>query len=176
MISKELWYTTEYASPLGQLLLASDGTALTGLWFYGQKHFAALLDRKGIKQKMCNCQDIEALADAHRWLGEYFKGEKPEWLPQIRFYGSEFSCCVWRNLLLIPYGQTTTYGELSRSVARDLGLQSMSAQAIGGAVGHNPVGIIVPCHRVVGAGGKLTGYAGGLERKEWLLRHEGYSW
>ncbi len=114
------------------------------------------------------------LLDARRWLEAYFAGEKPEISAlTLAPEGSEFRRRVWRRLCEVPYGGTVSYGELARELARERGLESFSAQAVGGAVGHNPISIIIPCHRVVGAGGNLTGYAGGVERKLWLLRHEG---
>ena len=159
-------YTRTYASPIGELTLASDGAALTGLWIEGQKYFPHFAD--GESQAS---ESIPVLTEAARWLDEYFDGLRPDpsFLP-LSPQGSDFRQRVWRLLLTIPYGSTVTYGELAREV---FGKKSASAQAIGGAVGHNPISIIIPCHRVVGSGGSLTGYAGGLERKLWLLRHEG---
>ena len=155
-------YTTHYMSPVGGITLASDGKALVGLWFDGQKYFADLLDLVHEER-----QDLEIFAETRRWLDIYFSGKNPDFLPNIALRGSEFRKVVWRKLLEIPYGQTTTYGALARS------MHCKSAQAVGGAVGHNPLSLIVPCHRVVGTGGKLTGYAGGIDKKEWLLHMEG---
>ena len=155
-------YTTHYMSPIGGITLASDGKALVGLWFDGQKYFADVLDPVYEER-----QDLEIFAETRRWLDIYFSGENPDFLPNIALRGSEFRKAVWRRLLEIPYGQTTTYGALARS------MHCKSAQAVGGAVGHNPLSLIVPCHRVVGTGGKLTGYAGGIDKKEWLLHMEG---
>ena len=155
-------YTAHYMSPIGGITLVSDGKALVGLWFDGQKYFAA-----GLAPVHEERQDLEIFAETRRWLDVYFNGRNPDFLPNIVLRGSEFRKAVWRKLLEIPYGQTTTYGALARS------LGCKSAQAVGGAVGHNPLSLIVPCHRVVGSGGKLTGYAGGMDKKEWLLRLEG---
>ena len=155
-------YTTHYMSPIGGITLASDGKALVGLWFDGQKYFAA-----GLAPVHKERQDLEIFAETRRWLDMYFSGKNPDFLPNIALRGSEFRKAVWRKLLEIPYGQTTTYGALARS------MNCKSAQAVGGAVGHNPLSLIVPCHRVVGTGGKLTGYAGGIDKKEWLLHMEG---
>ena len=154
---------TDYASPLGTLTLASDGENLTGLWMAGQKYFAA-----GIPTNLPVCDDLPVFLQARDWLDRYFSGERP--LPgelPLAPQGSAFRQSVWRILCEIPYGQTVTYGE----IAKRLGVRS--AQAVGGAVGHNPVSIIIPCHRVLGGDGSLTGYAGGVERKIWLLAHEG---
>lgn len=159
--------TTRYDSPLGRILLAADGEGLTGLWFEGGKYFAAGLgpdSREG---------DTPALEAAKRWLDTYFSGGVPDFLPALHLRGTPFQLDVWALLLGIPYGKTTSYGELARKLSARRGLRRMSAQAIGGAVGRNPVSIIVPCHRVVGAGGGLTGYAGGIEKKAALLRLEG---
>ena len=153
----------EYASPVGLLTLASDGEAVTGLWLAGQKYFAA-----GIPTNLPACDDLPVFARARDWLDRYFAGERPEpgELP-LAPQGSAFRKRVWRVLCEIPYGQTVTYGEIARQLSVN------SAQAVGGAVGHNPISIIIPCHRVLGADGSLTGYAGGLAAKQWLLRHEG---
>ena len=155
-------YTTHYMSPIGGITLASDGKALVGLWFDGQKYSAA-----GLAPVHEERQDLEIFAETRRWLDMYFSGKNPDFLPNIALRGNEFRKAVWRKLLEIPYGQTTTYGALARSMC------CKSAQAVGGAVGHNPLSLIVPCHRVVGTGGKLTGYAGGIDKKEWLLHMEG---
>lgn len=155
-------YTTHYMSPIGGITLASDGKALVGLWFDGQKYFADVLDPVHEER-----QDLEIFAETRLWLDMYFSGKNPDFLPNIALRGSEFRKAVCRKLLEIPYGQTTTYGALARSMC------CKSAQAVGGAVGHNPLSLIVPCHRVVGTGGKLTGYAGGIDKKEWLLHMEG---
>lgn len=160
-------YTKEYQSPLGAILLAADGEGLTGLWFRGQKYFAAGLaeDRRA--------GESPALTEAGRWLDSYFKGQRPGFLPPLHPAGSQFQRAVWDLLLDIPYGSTTTYGELAAKLAVQMGRPRVSAQAVGGAVGRNRISILVPCHRVVGAGGSLTGYAGGVERKLALLKLEG---
>lgn len=155
-------YTARYSSPLGGITLASDGKALVGLWFDGQKYFADVLDPAHEER-----QDLEIFAETRRWLDAYFNGRNPGFLPNIELRGSEFRKATWHKLLEIPYGQTTTYGALARSMG------CKSAQAVGGAVGHNPLSLIVPCHRVVGTDGRLTGYAGGIDKKEWLLHLEG---
>ena len=161
-------YTFSYVSPLGNILLASDGSALTGLWFEGQKYFAAGLN------PLHTQQDLPVFGDAVRWLDLYFSGRQPDFTPALSPKGSPFRREVWKILLTIPYGQTMTYGDIALLLEHTLGRQS-SARAVGGAVGHNPVSLIIPCHRVTGAGGSLTGYAGGLERKQWLLRLENAS-
>ena len=159
-------YTNEYISPLGKILLASDGHALTGLWFEGQKYFAAKLDPDHEEKK------LPVFARTAEWLALYFDGEKPAFIPPLTLKGTPFQKEVWEILLKIPFGQTTTYAEIAAEIARRRGLASMSAQAVGSAVAHNPISLIIPCHRVVGSDGSLTGYAGGLEKKEWLLAME----
>ena len=155
-----------YDSPLGGILLAADEIGLTGLWFDGQKYFARDLPAERIDR------DTPILSEARHWLDIYFTGKEPDFLPTLHPMGSAFRQSVWEILLRIPYGQTTTYGEIARQLAEKKGLSQMSAQAVGGAVGHNPVSILIPCHRVVGRDGSLTGYAGGLWRKEALLALE----
>lgn len=160
-------YISTYASPLGELILASDNIGLIGLWFKRQKYeFAGLAD---------NPQNEENLhiALAKEWLDMYFSGKEPNFLPSLHPQGSSFRQSVWKILLSIPYGKTLTYGEIAQKLAKEKGIQKMSAQAVGGAVGHNPIGIIIPCHRVVGTNGNLTGYAGGIQRKLFLLQLEG---
>ncbi|MCI9344788.1 MAG: methylated-DNA--[protein]-cysteine S-methyltransferase [Lachnospiraceae bacterium] len=159
-------YTNEYVSPLGKILLASDGHALTGLWFEGQKYFAAKLDPDHEEKK------LPVFARTAEWLALYFDGEKPAFIPPLTLKGTPFQKEVWEILLEIPFGQTTTYAEIAAEIARRRGLASMSAQAVGSAVAHNPISLIIPCHRVVGSDGSLTGYAGGIEKKEWLLAME----
>ena len=159
-------YIQHYDSPLGGILLAADEFGLTGLWFEGQKYFARGLSNERIEQ------EPPVLAEARRWLDIYFTGKEPDFLPPLHPTGSEFRKAVWEILLQIPYGQTTTYGEIARQLAEKQGLARMSAQAVGGAVGHNESSIIIPCHRVVGADGSLTGYAGGIGKKEKLLELE----
>ena len=158
--------TTRYDSPLGGVLLAADESGLTGLWFEGQKYFADNLPEERAER------ETETLALAKRWLDIYFAGKEPDFMPPLHPVGSPFRRAVWELLLEIPYGQTTTYGELSRRLAAEMGIAHMSAQAVGGAVGHNGISIIIPCHRVVGTGGSLTGYAGGVDKKVKLLELE----
>ena len=155
-----------YNSPLGGILLAADEIGLTGLWFDGQKYFARDLPAEHVEQ------NTPVLSEAKRWLDIYFTGRKPDFTPPLHPVGSAFRQAVWEILLQIPYGQTTTYGEIARQLAAKLGLPRMSAQAVGGAVGHNEVSIIIPCHRVVGTSGSLTGYAGGIDKKVKLLELE----
>ena len=151
-------YTSHYNSPLGGITLASNGDALVGLWFDRQKHFGSTLASPHEEQN-----DLPVFYAAHRWLDIYFSGRMPDFTPPLSLQGTLFQQRVWAALLTIPYGQTMSYGEL----ARRLGIRS--AQAVGGAVGRNPVSLIVPCHRVVGSNGNLTGYAAGLDRKRALL-------
>jgi len=152
-------YIHPYASPLGGITLASDGEALTGLWFDGQKHFA-----RGLEEKR-ETKDLPVFREAARWLDAYFAGLAPDFTPPLALHGTPFQERVWAALMEIPRGQTATYGELAARL-------SSSARAVGGAVGKNPVSLIVPCHRVLGADGSLTGYAGGVERKRRLLELE----
>lgn len=161
-------YWTEYDSPLGRLTLAGGEEGLTGLWLEGQKYFGATLAPGAARR-----DDLVAFALTRAWLDRYFSGEKSEGraLPLCP-EGTRFQHLIWSLLLDIPWGETTTYGALARRAAERLGRASMSPQAVGSAVGRNPISIIIPCHRVVGADGSLTGYAGGLERKRWLLRWE----
>lgn len=159
-------YTQHYDSPLGGILLAADEIGLTGLWFDAQKYFARDLPAERIER------ETHAIAETKRWLDIYFTGEEPDFLPPLHPTGSAFRQAVWEILLQIPYGQTTTYGEIARQLAERKGLARMSAQAVGGAVGHNEISIVIPCHRVVGTNGSLTGYAGGIDRKVRLLELE----
>ena len=153
--------------PARGVLLAADETGLTGAWFEGQKYFARTLTGERIER------ETSVLAEAKRWLDRYFSGEAPDRLPPLHPQGSDFQKAVWELLVRIPYGRTMTYGELAAALAVQQGRDRMSAQAVGGAVGHNPISVIVPCHRVVGASGSLTGYAGGVGRKMELLALEG---
>lgn len=159
-------YTQHYDSPLGGILLAADESGLTGLWFDGEKHFAEGLPAAHIRQ------ETPILAAAKGWLDIYFTGREPDFLPPLHPAGSLFQQAVWALLLQIPYGQTVTYGQLAARLAAERGLARMSAQAVGGAVGRNRISLIIPCHRVLGADGSLTGYAGGLDRKAKLLAWE----
>ena len=165
-------YTAHYDSPLGGITLASDGVALTGLWFEGQKHYAAKLDPQHRE-----CDDLSVFAETKRWLDSYFSGQVPDFTPKLAMRATPFRQAIWEILLTIPYGKTVTYGEIARQYIEmcygsSLPKHHMSAQAVGGAVGHNPISLIIPCHRVIGANGSLTGYAGGVERKKCLLELE----
>ncbi len=160
-------YITHYQSPLGGITISSDGSTLTGLWFDGQKYFASTLGAD-YEEK-----DLPIFTETKRWLDIYFSGREPDFTPPLSLNGSPFRIAVWQILQNIPYGQTITYGDIARQLAAQQGKTKMSAQAVGGAVGHNPISIIVPCHRVVGAGGSLTGYAGGIDKKVQLLELEG---
>ena len=157
-------YSTNYSSPLGEMLIASDGEALCGVWFSGQKHFPS-------SDNFIKNDDLTIFKKAGQWLDDYFNGLNPEIDFELKPAGSEFRRKVWRILCEIPYGETLTYGEIASRIS-----DTMSAQAVGGAVGHNPISILIPCHRVLGAGGKLTGYAGGIERKMELLKLENIIW
>ena len=156
-------YTQHYDSPLGGITLAGDGAALTGLWFDGQKYFAAALDPEYEEKP------LPLFDEAKRWLDLYFSGREPDFTPPLRMKATPFRRAVWEILLRIPYGKTMRYGEIAALLAAQRGLPRLSAQAVGGAVGHNPISLIIPCHRVVGADGSLTGYAGGIEKKQALL-------
>ena len=159
-------YTSVYSSELGDILLAADEIGLTGLWFFGQSYFADTLPAEQV------AQETPILAQAREWLDEYFSGKEPDFTPTLHPMGSPFRQAVWKLLLQIPYGQTTTYGEIARQLEKLQNRPHMSAQAVGGAVGHNEVSIIIPCHRVVGTNGSLTGYAGGIDKKVELLTLE----
>lgn len=159
-------FIQHYNSPLGGILLAADEIGLTGLWFNGQKYFARSLPAGYTEQ------NTPALSEAKRWLEVYFTGKKPDFMPPLHIVGSAFRRAVWEILLQIPYGKTTTYGEIARQLTKKQKLPRMSAQAVGGAVGHNEISIIIPCHRVVGTNGSLTGYAGGIDKKIKLLELE----
>lgn len=159
-------YTDNYVSPMGNIVLAGDGTALTGLWFEGQKWFGAGLT-DGAERA-----ELPVFGQTKKWLDIYFGGGEPAFTPAVALRGSEFQIAVWNVLSAIPYGKTVTYGEIAKNLTAVTGRKT-SARAVGSAVGRNPVSIIVPCHRVLGADGSLTGYAGGVERKRELLRMEG---
>lgn len=159
-------FIQHYDSPLGGILLAADEIGLTGLWFDGQKYFARGLSSEREER------ELPVLLEAKRWLDIYFTGKEPDFLPPLHSIGSAFRRSVWEILLQIPYGRTTTYGEIARRLAEKQKLPRMSAQAVGGAVGHNEISIIIPCHRVVGTNGSLTGYAGGVDKKVKLLELE----
>lgn len=160
-------YTSTYLSPFGTIVLASDADALTGLWFGRQKYFGLNLDEDHVEQ------ETAPIVQAKAWLDQYFAGEVPSVPISLRFEGTPFQNEVWEILRTIPYGETVTYGAIAHQLAKKRGIARMAAQAVGGAVGHNPISIIVPCHRVVGSNGSLTGYAGGIEKKIQLLTLEG---
>ena len=159
-------YTHHYESPLGGITLASDGEALIGLWFDGQKYFADSLGREHKEQP------LPVFDEANRWLDIYFSGRAPDFTPPLSMKTTQFRKAVWEIMLTIPYGKTMTYGEIADRIAKEKGLVRMSAQAVGGAVGHNSISLIIPCHRVVGTNGSLTGYAGGIDKKVKLLTME----
>lgn len=164
---KEMQFTTTYNSPLGDILLVADEIGLTGLTFDAERYFSNHLSaeyRNGF---------LSVFDDTKRWLDIYFKGQKPNFTPALHILGSPFQLSVWNILLKIPYGKTTTYGTIAKEIALQRGITKMSAQAVGGAVGHNEIPIIIPCHRVMGKDGVLTGFAFGLYKKVALLRIEG---
>ena len=164
-----MYYSTAYPSPVGLLTLASDGDRLVGLWIEGQKYHGST-----ILKEMTGKDDLPVFGAAKNWLNNYFSGEKPgiSELP-LAPIGSDFRQGVWTILQEIPYGEVITYGDIAKKMAAAMGREHMSGQAIGGAVGHNPISIIIPCHRVVGSNGSLTGYAGGVDKKVKLLELEG---
>ena len=159
-------YTWHYESSFGGITLASDGEKLVGLWFDGQKHFADSLDIEH-QEKM-----LPVFEDTCLWLDLYFNGKVPDFTPNLNMRASAFRRKVWEIMLTIPYGQTMTYGEIAASIAKEKGLEHMSAQAVGGAIAHNSISLIIPCHRVMGTGRKLIGYAGGIDKKVRLLQME----
>ena len=163
------YYKTEYKSPIGDLIICCDEQEnIVGLWFKNQKYFACNID-----DKITENNDLKVFIQTKDWLDRYFTGKKPniKEIP-IKFIGNEFRKSVWKILCKIPYGKTVTYGDIAKQIASQKGITKMSAQAVGGAVGHNPISIIVPCHRVVGKNGKLTGYAAGIDKKKKLLELE----
>lgn len=165
-----MYYTSTYKPPVGEITLACDEKEnIVGLWLKGQKYF---LDTVG--SEVIENNELRIFKTAKKWLDRYFTGEKPEIseLP-LAPIGSPFRQRVWKILCEIPYGEVWTYGDIAKIIAKERGKDRMSAQAVGGAVGHNPISIIIPCHRVVGANGSLTGYAGGIKTKIALLKHEG---
>jgi len=161
-------YLCAVPSPLGRLTLASDGISITGLWMEGQKYYAATLEQDTREQS------LPVFDRAREWLGSYFSGKNPACQLPLAPEGSPFRLLVWNILRNIPYGQVITYGEIAKQL-ESLTQQRVSAQAVGGAVGHNPISIVIPCHRVVGSDGSLTGYAGGIQAKVLLLQLEGVS-
>lgn len=162
-------YKTRYRSPVGELIIAADDYGIVGLWIEGQKYFLGKLPAMPPDNS-----ESEILKAACEWLDNYFAGKMPPLSAlTLNPQGSDFAKMIWRMLCEIPYGETVSYGEIAAQAARQLGREHMSAQAVGGAVGHNPISIIIPCHRVVGSSGSLTGYAGGIDKKIYLLTHEG---
>mgnify|MGYP001228289340 CR=1 FL=1 len=160
-------YISHYTSPLGDMTMASDGEALCGLWFDGGRYFGDVIVPP-YEEK-----ELSIFDETKHWLDVYFGGSCPDFTPQLAMRNSDFGQAVCSIMLAIPYGETMTYGQIAEMIAEQRGLKRMSAQAIGGAVGRNPVSIIIPCHRVVGTSGSLTGYGGGLDRKVKLLELEG---
>lgn len=160
-------YINYYDSPLGRITLGSDGEALIGVWLEGQKYYCDKFPKEAAKK------DLEVLSQTKKWLDIYFSGKNPGFTPKLHAQGSDFRLKVWEILKRIPFGKTITYGEIAREIAAQRGLSGMASQAVGGAVGRNPISIIIPCHRVLGQNGNLTGYAGGVDLKIKLLQIEG---
>lgn len=189
---EKIEYIHQYISPLGEMTLASNGEALLGVWFDGQKYFGSTLtgkhndrghvhrltddvycsEKNKFDMSECEPKSLPIFQQADKWLDIYFSGKAPDFTPPMHIEATDFCRTVWEILLKIPFGQTMTYGEIAKKIAKQRGLERMSAQAVGGAVGHNPFSLIIPCHRVVGVKGKLTGYAGGIDKKKWLLAME----
>ncbi len=160
-------YINHYDSPIGGITLASDGTSLIGLWFDGEKYFGDILAND--YEEM----DLPVFAQTAKWLDIYFSGKDPGFLPPLSMRTTAFRKRVCEIMLQIPFGETMTYGQIAAQIAKENGILHMSAQAVGGAVGHNSISVIIPCHRVVGSDGSLTGYAGGIDKKIALLKLEG---
>lgn len=158
-------YIHYYDSPLGKILLSAEYEKLTGLWFKDQKYFASTLDKEHEEK------DLEIFDQTFRWLDEYFAGRQPDFMPEISLKTTEFRKKVFEALMKIPYGKTVTYKQIGNMICEKG--KNISYRAIGSAISHNPISIIIPCHRVLGSDGSLTGYAGGLDRKEKLLKLEG---
>ena len=159
-------YTYHYSSPIGGITMASNGESLTGLWFDGQKYFASTLSQRHMEKQ------LPVFDRTCEWLDLYFSGKSPDFMPPVFMYVSNFRRDVYEILMTIPFGETMTYKEVADLIAKKHRIISMSAQAVGGAIAHNPISLVIPCHRVIGTNGKLTGYAGGLDKKEWLLDME----
>ena len=159
-------YTYHYSSPIGGITMASNGESLTGLWFDGQKCFASTLSQRHMEKQ------LSVFDRTCEWLDLYFSGKSPDFMPPVFMYVSNFRRDVYEILMTIPFGETMTYKEVADLIAKKHRIISMSAQAVGGAIAHNPISLVIPCHRVIGTNGKLTGYAGGLDKKEWLLDME----
>ena len=164
-----MYYSTTYSSPMGQIMLAATEDSLVGLWLEGQKYFLGT-----VTEPLTPNDDLPVFTQTKNWLDRYFNGQKPV-IPELPLapIGGEFRQNVWKLLCAIPYGEVTTYGEIAKQMAALMGRGHMSSQAVGGAVAHNPISIIIPCHRVVGTNGSLTGYAGGVDKKQKLLALEG---
>lgn len=168
-----MYQTVQYDSPVGRITFACDGDALVGLWIEGQKYYM-----EGYEHRQAPASEMETAKETvsavKSWLDRYFAGDKPA-ISELRLQpaGSTFRRLVWKILCEIPYGAVITYGDIAKRIAAETGRKTMSGQAVGGAVGHNPISIIIPCHRVVGANGSLTGYAGGIDKKIKLLKLEG---
>ena len=164
-----MYYKSEYMSPIGNIILCCDEKEnIVGLWFEGQKYYA-----DNIEGKIIENNSLKIFKKTKNWLNRYFSGKKPDIkeIP-VKFIGNEFRKSVWKILCKIPYGKVITYNYIAKQIANQRGMTKMSAQAVGGAVGHNPISIIIPCHRVIGKNGKLTGYAAGLDKKTKLLELE----
>jgi len=162
-----MFYISKYKSPVGDITLASNGEKLTGLWFDGQKYFADTL-AENYEEK-----DLPVFGQTEKWLDIYFSGKAPDFTPPLDMGEiSPFRKRVWEIMLEIPFGQTSTYGKIAKQIAKETG-KRVSGQAVGGAVGHNSISLVIPCHRVVGTNGSLTGYAGGIDKKIKLLKLEG---
>jgi methylated-DNA-[protein]-cysteine S-methyltransferase len=164
---KIMEYIRKIKSPVGTLTVSSDGQNICGLWIEGQKYFAKTLGKNILEQNLPIFEKVQ------QWLDIYFSGKEPGFIPPLMPKGSPFQNLIWNNLCKIPYGKTTSYGELARQFELENKGKYMSARAIGGAVGHNPISILIPCHRVIGKSGSLTGYAGGIAAKKILLQLEG---
>ncbi|MBQ5444515.1 MAG: methylated-DNA--[Erysipelotrichaceae bacterium] len=159
-------FLSETDSPLGKIILASDGSSLTGLWFFDQKNALRGLQKDAVSK------DLIVFEEAKKWLKIYFSGKEPDFRVPLSYNDTPFRMEVWKILQEIPYGEVITYSDIAERITKQKGISKMSAQAVGSAVGMNPISILIPCHRVVGKDGDLHGYAGGLERKEKLLKLE----
>lgn len=163
-----MYYKSKFESPLGTIFLLSDGVFLKGLWFAEQKYFPYDILTGAVDK-----DDLDIFINTKNWLCRYFSKQNPSPSElKLAPEGSDFRHEVWNILMAVPYGEVTSYGEIAKIIAKRHGQKSMSAQAVGGAVGHNPISIVIPCHRVVGANGNLTGYAGGIDKKIYLLNLE----
>jgi methylated-DNA-[protein]-cysteine S-methyltransferase len=160
-------YVHEIKSPVGMLTIASDGSNVSGLWIEGQKYFEKTLEKNVLKQ------NLPVFKDVQRWLDIYFSGKEPDFMPPLMPQGTPFQKAIWNLLGKIAYGRTANYGEIARQYETKNKGRHTSARAVGGAVGHNPISILIPCHRVIGKNGALTGYAGGINIKHKLLQIEG---